>query len=88
MSTTTQSLGTYELIIQKCEIYLLGFSAISGYKVKGPNVVACLNRTPIFELWVARCGYKKQTPKHMCFNEIGLCARNLLVILSADFDNS
>ena len=39
---------------------------------KRPNLITHLNRTPIFEWHVVRCGSKNGHPKDMCFREIGL----------------
>ena len=53
------------------------------YQVDDPYLVAFLTKTPIFEWYVVRCGSKNGYQKHMCFKEIGLCAHDLITILSS-----
>lgn len=44
-----------------------------------PSLVTRLDQTHIFKWWVLRCRYKMDAMK-TCFEEIGLCAQNLLTI--------
>lgn len=59
-----------------------GLHTLEWYKVHKPNLVPCLNRTPIFEWHVVMCdtmnGYKK-----MSLKEIGLHAQNMITIIGS-----
>ena len=48
--------------------------------VNVPNLVTCLNHTPIFQWYVVRCGSKNRYQKGiMCLKEIGLHVLDLIV---------
>ena len=47
------------------------------------NLVAYLNRTPIFEWYVVWCGSNNKFKKDTCLQEIGLRAQNLITILGS-----
>ena len=48
--------------------------ALKLFKVDMPNLVPSLNRTPIFEWCVVKCGYKNEYQKDSCLKEIVLGA--------------
>ena len=50
-------------------------------KVNVPNLVTYLDKTPIFDWCVIRCGSKNGHQKKKCLKEIGLHAQYLLTIL-------
>ena len=49
--------------------------------VEGLILVTYLQRTPIFEWWLVRCGSRSGHQKDMFLKEIELCAQNLLTYL-------
>ena len=62
---------------------LLFLKVISLSKVSWPNLVTYIKYQPIFEWSVVRCGSKNRHQKDIYLKEIGLCAQNLLAILSS-----
>ena len=41
-----------------------------------PNLVASLNRAPVFRWYVVRCNSENKSLKDMCLNKIGLRAQD------------
>jgi hypothetical protein len=52
-------------------------------KVDVPNSITYLNQTPIFEWHVIRCDSNNISKKTRDWKESGLCAQNLIIILSS-----
>ena len=50
-------------------------------KLSGPTPVTYLERTPIFEWCMVRCGSNNRHQKDMCLKEFGMHVQNLLTIL-------
>ena len=48
-----------------------------------PNLVTCSNWTPIYERCAIRCGSKNTHQDDMLWEEIGLCAQNLSIVLGS-----
>ena len=46
-----------------------------------PNQANDVNKTPVFEWYVVRCGSMNGYQKDTCLKEIELCAQNMLSIL-------
>ena len=56
---------------------------VYGAKVSGPNSVIHLQRTPIFEWCMIRCGFKNGYQNDTCLKEIGLVAHKLFTIMDS-----
>ena len=66
-----------------CSLFHLCFTYID-MKVSGHYVVTLLNWTPIFVWYIARFILKNGHQKHMCYEEIGVCAHiNIHTILDS-----
>ena len=50
-------------------------------KVDVPNVDTYLNRTHVFEWYMAKCVSKNGYEKDTCLRKIGVCAQNVMIIL-------
>ena len=60
------------------------FKCVRGLcEVDVPNLVTIPNRTPLFEWYVVRCGFKNGYPNDMCSKEIGQRAQNMITILGS-----
>lgn len=51
-------------------------------------MVTVLNWTPTFEWYMARFAVENGHQEGICFNEIGLCAQNISIILGSKFVNT
>ena len=47
------------------------------------NLITSVNWTPIFEWCMVWWGSKKEYQEEMCLTDIGLCAENMITILSS-----
>ena len=63
-------------LMRKMETATIWICQSSHTKTSGPNLVSHLKQTPIFECCVVRC-------ESIYLKESGLCAQNLLTILSS-----
>ena len=59
------------------------FKFVEYLKVDVPNSNRTTMWTSIFEWEVVDCRSKNEQQKDMCLEEIGLCAQNMLTILSS-----
>ena len=50
------------------------------FKANVPNLVTCLNKTPLFEWYMVRCGSKNGYQKDTCLKETGLHVQSMIII--------